>query len=128
MQVTLDNIPELGTFLRQYFLIGSIVSINGPMGVGKTTLLHHILPEFNVASPSFLHALQYGDHFLHIDAYTMTKNQFIELAIEELLFDKCIIIEWGNLVEDILSRFVASRFIINMNYIDQYRILEYSII
>ncbi|WP_342261966.1 tRNA (adenosine(37)-N6)-threonylcarbamoyltransferase complex ATPase subunit type 1 TsaE [Alphaproteobacteria bacterium endosymbiont of Tiliacea citrago] len=118
--LTLQNISNLAKEIRVFFKIGSIILINGPMGVGKTTLLREVLKEYKVSSPSFLHALTYGE-FLHIDAYTLTKEQFLLLNIEEELESKCIIIEWGNLVENIVKNFLATKIKLNIDYHNEKR-------
>jgi len=107
----------------------TIVLISGPLGVGKTTLIKHILPEFQVASPSFLHMLIYGKDdgpkFAHIDAYTLkSKEAFLALGIEELLQTHCIIIEWGELVEEIVQMFDAKVIKIEMRYENEARYIK----
>ena len=42
--------------------------------------------------------------FAHIDAYTFkSREAFLALGVEELLETHCVIIEWGQLVEDIID-------------------------
>lgn len=113
-QVTLENIKDISLKLRVFFQIGNIILLNGPMGAGKTTLLKEILHEYPVGSPSFLHALTYGNSFIHIDAYTLSKENFINLDLENSLIDKCVIIEWGNLVADVVSNFLNPVIIIDI--------------
>ncbi len=191
--ITLENIAQIGKKIREKLIPGVVLSISGPLGAGKTTLIKHILPECNVASPSFLHMLTYvvSDNlqkfdansdlenvslenvsgpnnkleltsmmiddatkselasmrldpktklelacgsmrldpktklelacgsmrldpktklelacgsFAHIDAYTFkSREAFLALGVEELLETHCVIIEWGQLVEDIID-------------------------
>lgn len=126
-QVTLQNINDISLELRQYFIVGNLVLLNGPMGVGKTTLLKHILYEYPVASPSFLHALTYGSDFLHIDAYTLTKERFISLSVPDSLLDKCVIIEWADLVKDILTNFLNTKVMIQLEYEQDLRFMSIDI-
>lgn len=115
-QVTLNNLNIISNNLRNLFKIGHIILINGPIGVGKTTLLKNILNEYDVVSPSFLHALYYGDIFFHIDAYTLNEEQFLALSIEDYIDSKCIIIEWGELYQHLITQFNAKIIQINLKY------------
>ena len=123
----LNYLKISGREIRKKLNNGIIVSISGPLGVGKTTLIKHILPEYSVTSPSFLHMLLYGNDFAHIDAYTFkSKEQFLALCIEELLLTRCVIIEWGELLDDVLINFDAKIIKINLDYGEnETRILTY---
>lgn len=144
IQVDSQNIAEIGQKIRKMLfdenaslnaahmkcgVNGIIMLISGPLGVGKTTLIKHVLPEFQVASPSFLHMLIYGENgeqkFAHIDAYTLkSKEAFLALGIEELLHTHCIIIEWGQLVEEIVEIFDARVIKIEMRYENDKRYIK----
>jgi tRNA threonylcarbamoyl adenosine modification protein YjeE len=116
-QLDLANLSFEANEIRKKLKPGIILSISGPMGVGKTTLIKHVLYEYKVNSPSFLHMLLYGEHFAHIDAYTFkSKEAFIALSIEELLLNRCIIIEWGELIEDVLNNLDAQIIKLRLNY------------
>lgn len=116
-QLDFKNLAIYSQEIRKQLTTGLILSISGPLGVGKTTLIKNILPEHKVTSPSFLHMLLYGEDFAHIDAYTFkSKEAFIALSVEELLITRCIIIEWGELVEDILNNFDAEILKIKLHY------------
>jgi tRNA A37 threonylcarbamoyladenosine biosynthesis protein TsaE len=66
------------------------------------------LPEFNVRSPSFLHMLYYGEDFAHLDAYTLiSTRQLLSLDLSATLQTRCLIIEWGELIKDIISQYNA---------------------
>ena len=98
-QVNLSDVEKIAKTIRMKLKKNLILSISGPLGVGKTTLIKQILPEFDVKSPSFLHALYYGSDFAHLDAYTFASQEaFLSLDIPEILYDRCLIIEWGELV------------------------------
>ena len=132
------NIAHVAKKIRAMLTRGVILSISGPLGVGKTTLIRHILPEFEVASPSFLHMLVYGKEdnleenfennlFAHIDAYTFkSRESFLALSIEELLETHCIIIEWGELVADIVNILDAKVIKIEIGYENGSRVIDIS--
>ena len=55
-----------------------------------------------------MHTIFYGQDFAHIDAYTFKSlEHFISMEINELLENRCVIIEWGELFEDVLNNFDA---------------------
>lgn len=122
-QVILTNIQKIAQELRPFFTIGTVILLNGPMGIGKTTLLKEILSEYPVHSPSFLHSLEYGD-FLHIDAYTLSKERFIELDLVEALSHQCVIVEWGELVIDIINNLECPKITLTISYKDNDRFLS----
>jgi tRNA threonylcarbamoyladenosine biosynthesis protein TsaE len=107
-ELTLENLPQIGQQIRGRLQKGDIVILSGKLGAGKTTLIKHILPEYEINSPSFLHALFYGDDFAHIDAYTFkSREAFLNLDLPDILSSRCVIIEWGDLFKDILEQFDA---------------------
>lgn len=106
-----ENREEIENEIKEKLQKKTIITIDGELGVGKTTLIKKLLQEKNikVQSPSFQHALDYGE-FIHIDAYTLkTREEFFSLGIEELIEEKCIIIEWGEKFEEELKIYEARR-------------------
>lgn len=119
-KITLKNIEKIGQEIRKQLQPNTILSITGELGAGKTTLIKHLVPEQKVSSPSFLHALLYGDNFAHIDAYTFkSKEAFFALGIEEMLETRCVIIEWGDLTEDLFNFFECKIIKINLKKINE---------
>lgn len=115
-EINKENISIIAKNIRKHLKKGVILSISGKLGVGKTTLIKNILPEHEVKSPSFLHILIY-ENFAHIDAYTFkSKEAFLACNIQELLEEKCLIIEWGELFEETLNLFEAKIIKIEMQY------------
>lgn len=115
------NINEIGKRIRAVLNPGVILNLSGPMGVGKTTLIKHILPEYEVNSPSFLHALLYGEKFAHIDAYTIKSEEALfGLDLPKMLEDRCLIIEWGSLFKEYLNQLDAQIIEIELVYSDNF--------
>ena len=109
-QVSLENIEEIAQKIRKTLTKQMILIISGELGVGKTTLIKHMLKDdgYKAISPSFLHMLLYGNNFAHIDAYTFkSKEAFLSMSLEELLEERCIIIEWGELFLKEIKNFDA---------------------
>ena len=74
---TEDQMHELGLRLGSLLIAGDVLSLNGPLGAGKTTLTRGIgegvMAEGNVSSPTFLiartHSTKSGTPF-HPVSYT----------------------------------------------------------
>ncbi len=100
---TEDQMHEFGVRLGSLLVTGDLISLNGPLGAGKTTLTRGIGEglgaEGNVSSPTFLiartHETKSGIPFQHIDAYRLsTPAELDDLDID---FAKSIsVIEWGS--------------------------------
>lgn len=93
---------ELGLKIGAKLEPGDLVSLNGPLGAGKTTLTRGIgealFAQGNISSPTFLiartHPTKSGTDFVHIDAYRL-KSQ-LELDDLDIDFSSSIcVIEWG---------------------------------
>lgn len=99
---TEDQMHELGRRLGQLLIAGDLLSLNGPLGAGKTTLTRGIGEglgaEGNVSSPTFLiartHPTKSGVPFHHIDAYRLSSSA--ELDDLDIDFAGSVsVIEWG---------------------------------
>jgi tRNA threonylcarbamoyl adenosine modification protein YjeE len=90
---TEDQMHELGLRLGSLLIAGDLLSLNGPLGAGKTTLTRGIgegvMAEGNVSSPTFLiartHSTKSGIPFHHIDAYRLSSAA-----------GSISVIEWGS--------------------------------
>ena len=99
---TEDQMHEFGVRLGSLLVAGDLLSLNGPLGAGKTTLTRGIgegvMAEGNVSSPTFLiarsHATKSGIPFHHIDAYRLsTPAELDDLDID--FAGSISVIEWG---------------------------------
>ena len=100
---TESEMHNLGVRLGSLLLAGDLLSLNGPLGAGKTTLTRGIGEGVgalgNVSSPTFLiartHPTKSGISFNHIDAYRLTSAA--ELDDLDINFaDSISVIEWGS--------------------------------
>jgi tRNA threonylcarbamoyladenosine biosynthesis protein TsaE len=100
---TEDQMHEFGVRLGSLLEAGDLLSLNGPLGAGKTTLTRGIgegvMAEGNVSSPTFLiartHATKSGVPFHHIDAYRLsTPAELDDLDID--FAGSISVIEWGS--------------------------------
>jgi len=99
---TEDQMHEIGLRLGSLLIAGDVLSLNGPLGAGKTTLTRGIgegvMAEGNVSSPTFLiartHSTKSGNAFHHIDAYRLSSAA--ELDDLDIDYARSIsVIEWG---------------------------------
>lgn len=101
---------ELGIKLGEILKAGMILSLNGDLGAGKTHLTKGIAKGLNIeeyiTSPSFTIVNEYDGRLqlYHFDVYRIDDiNEMYELGFEEYLYGTGVcIIEWGELVRDIL--------------------------
>jgi tRNA threonylcarbamoyladenosine biosynthesis protein TsaE len=100
---TEDQMHEFGVRLGHLLQAGDLLSLNGPLGAGKTTLTRGIgegvSASGNVSSPTFLiartHPTKSGTPFHHIDAYRL--GSAAELDDLDIDFARSIsVIEWGS--------------------------------
>lgn len=112
---TEEAMHQLGINLGRLLVAGDVVSLNGPLGAGKTTLTKGIGEgvgvKENISSPTFLisrtHTTPNGTIFNHIDAYRLSSAS--ELDDLDIDFENSIsVIEWGRgfaqgLVDSILE-------------------------
>ena len=89
---------------------GDVILLEGELGTGKTTMVKGILKKLNykyeVTSPTFTLINEYEADVkvIHIDCYRENDfKRWQQIGLDEYLFsDNIVIIEWGNLIKDIL--------------------------
>ena len=113
LTVTIENelkMHKFGLGLGSLLEPGDIVSLNGVLGAGKTTLTKAIGEGAGVqgviSSPTFLiartHPTNSGSHFVHMDAYRLSSPS--ELDDLDIDYPNSIsVIEWGQGFTDGLS-------------------------
>ncbi len=106
----LVDTKNLAKKIAKIVLPKSLILIRGKLGVGKTTLAKYLIntlsqKKINVPSPSFpiVNTYEFPElKIWHYDLYRLKKkNDIFELDIELALMD-CVIIEWPEIVEDLL--------------------------
>ena len=109
---SVEQTHELAKKLAKHVTPGSIISLVGNLGTGKTTFTQGFAKQLGikdpVTSPTFKLISEYqGKKYKlnHIDAYRMNgPEDFLNIGGEEYLISKnsITIIEWGDLLNDIL--------------------------
>ncbi len=97
--------------LVEHFHPGMVICLDGDLGAGKTTLVRSLVEALGgdsalVSSPTFalLHEYRAQLPVYHFDVYRLADSfEFIDSGFEEYLYaDGVCILEWGNLIADIL--------------------------
>ena len=100
----------LGLRIGNHVRPGLVISLQGPLGSGKTTLVKGIAEALGitdaVTSPSFTLISEYTASLplYHMDLYRIdTTEEFELLGAEEMMYgDGVTLVEWGEKVADLL--------------------------
>jgi tRNA threonylcarbamoyladenosine biosynthesis protein TsaE len=112
MIVKLEEISLFANKLCNNLKIGDVVTINGNLGAGKTTLCKEIIRNLcndnnlEVASPTFTLLQTYKSDLctiFHFDLYRLEEPaQIYELGIEDAFNEGISLIEWPEIAQNIL--------------------------
>lgn len=103
---------ELGKKIAKNLKIGTVVVLSGDLGSGKTKLTEGILTYFGlqdeISSPTFTIVNEYNTENLdifHFDVYRLTEvDEFVAIGGEEYFERGASIIEWGEIIEELLPK------------------------
>ena len=125
---TINFACNMAKFLEK----GNIIVLTGDLGSGKTKFTQGILKYFNleneISSPTFTIVNEYNTqnvNIYHFDVYRLTdSDEFYAIGGEEYLNNGICIIEWGEIIEDILPNdYIKINFTKDPEN-ENYRILE----
>ena len=111
-----ENTIELGMKIGKVLGKGSVLSLEGPLGAGKTTLVKGIARALNIndeiTSPTFTIISEYDGKYKlhHIDMYRIESDEELEyLGLYEIIYgDDISIIEWGEKIKEYLPDYTAT--------------------
>ena len=92
--------------------VGDIIVLSGELGSGKTKFVQGVLENFNlqdeISSPTFTIVNEYNSdavNIYHFDVYRLEdSDEFFAIGGEEYFSKGICLIEWGELIEDILPK------------------------
>lgn len=101
---------ELGKKIAQKLKIGDILVLTGDLGSGKTKLTEGILTYFGleneISSPTFTIVNEYQTKdfpIYHFDVYRLNDcDEFLAIGGDEYFEKGVAIVEWGEMIEEIL--------------------------
>lgn len=103
---------ELGNKIAKNLKRGTVIVLTGDLGSGKTKLTEGILTYFGlqdeISSPTFTIVNEYNTESLdifHFDVYRLTDiDEFIAIGGDEYFERGASIIEWGEIIEEVLPK------------------------
>ena len=92
--------------------VGDIVVLTGELGSGKTKFVEGVLKHFNledeISSPTFTIVNEYTSNNIniyHFDVYRLEdSDEFYAMGGDEYFSKGICLIEWGEIIEDILPK------------------------
>lgn len=96
-----DETERAGARFAAALRAGDLVALVGPLGAGKTRLVHGIAHGLDfhgaVRSPTFTLVNEYSGRvrLIHVDLYRIEPEEVAGLALEELVERGALIVEWG---------------------------------
>lgn len=108
-----EDTKQLAKKIAKELHIGDIIVLNGELGAGKTVFLTGIASFFHiedqVSSPTFTIVNEYDIKnscpIYHFDVYRLQdSDEFLEGIGTDYFFNGICIIEWGNIIKDILPK------------------------
>lgn len=111
-----EETSEIGKYIGELLKSGDIVCLIGDLGAGKTTLTKAIAVGLEiddyVTSPTFTLVNEYDGkyHVNHFDVYRVSDvDEILDIGFEEYIYsDSVTIIEWANLIREILPKDVIN--------------------
>lgn len=122
-----DETKAIGFNLASKLNKGDIVILSGDLGSGKTKFTEGFLSYFNlqdeISSPTFTIVNEYHKNNLniyHFDVYRLEDlDEFYAIGGTEYFENGICLIEWGELIEPILSKYIKINILKDDNDIDK---------
>ena len=110
---TLDEVKKVSNEIAAMLIKRNILLLYGDLGAGKTTLTKSIVESLggdpkNVTSPTFNLVHIYDTKkfkIWHFDLYRIkSEKELFNIGIEDAMTDGVLIIEWGEIAENLFSK------------------------
>ena len=123
---SLQDTEIVGKIISRHMEKGTVLCLDGDLGVGKTAITQFIAREFGVkeyiTSPTFNIIKEYEGRlpFYHMDVYRIeSEDDMYDLGYDEYIYSEGVtVIEWSEKIEGILPE---NRININITRIDDNR-------
>lgn len=113
MKLTVENLKDtekIGQIISRCLEKGTVICLDGDLGVGKTVLTQFIAGEFGVkeyiTSPTFTIIKEYKGilPFYHMDVYRIDReDDMYDLGYDEYIYSEGVtVIEWSHKIKGIL--------------------------
>lgn len=113
-----NEMSDLATELVEHLKTNQILTLTGPLGAGKTTLVQETLKQLGVTEPVIsptytyvnLYKLKNGKKIYHFDLYRLSSaDEFIAAGFNEYLFqpNSYVFIEWPEVINSFLNKGVV---------------------
>ena len=130
----LDTI-KIGNSLAKLLTKGDVVVLSGDLGAGKTKFVEGFLHNFGlqdeISSPTFNIINEYissGNNIYHFDVYRLEdSDEFYAIGGEEYFEKGICLIEWGELISDVLPKDYIHVTINKDSYNENLRIFEFEV-
>ncbi|MCS7463242.1 tRNA (adenosine(37)-N6)-threonylcarbamoyltransferase complex ATPase subunit type 1 TsaE [Paenibacillus doosanensis] len=105
-----EHTVSLAARLAPYFRPGTVITLDGDLGAGKTAFSKAVARAIGVSdvvnSPTFTIIKEYeGERFpfYHMDVYRLSQDEADELGLDEYFFGEGItLVEWSSLITELL--------------------------
>lgn len=122
-----DETKAIGFNLASKLKIQDIVILSGDLGSGKTKFTEGFLSFFGlddeISSPTFTIVNEYSKdatNIYHFDVYRLNDiDEFYAIGGQEYFDNGICLIEWGELIEPILSRYIKINISKDDNILDK---------
>lgn len=129
-----EETKQLAKNLANFLSKGDIVVLTGELGAGKTKFVEGFLENFNlqdeISSPTFNIVNEYvndNTSIYHFDVYRLSdSDEFYSIGGEEYFEKGICLIEWGEIIEDVLPKSYIHITIAKDNTDENKRILTFS--
>ena len=110
---TLDEVKKVSNEIAPMLIKRNVLLLYGDLGAGKTTLTKSIVESLggdpkNVTSPTFNLVHIYDTKkfkIWHFDLYRIkSEKELFNIGIEDAMIDGVLIIEWGEMAENLFSQ------------------------
>ena len=124
---------NLGKKLAHFLSKGDVVVLTGELGSGKTKFVEGFLEKYDlqneISSPTFNIVNEYvslNDKIYHFDVYRLEdSDEFYAIGGEEYFEKGICLIEWGEIISDVLPNDYIHVFIKKDNTDENKRIFEF---